>query len=86
MGVKELGPVLRCFGLNPTESEIQDLINDLDISGNGTIDFPEFLALVCRKLQGVDTEEELSKTFELLTSSSANGITLTQFTTIIKER
>jgi len=59
MGKQELGPILRSFGLNPTESEITDIINDLDISGNGTIDFPEFLALICRKLQGVDTEEEL---------------------------
>merc|ERR1711939_372786 len=44
---KELGTVMRSLGQNPTEAELQDMINDVDADGNGTIDFLEFLSLLC---------------------------------------
>ena len=43
---KELGTVMRSLGQNPTEAELQDIINEVDADQNGTIDFPEFLNLM----------------------------------------
>jgi len=37
---KELGTVMRSLGQNPSESELQDMINEVDTDNNGTIDFP----------------------------------------------
>ncbi|KAJ1963562.1 hypothetical protein GGI12_001975, partial [Dipsacomyces acuminosporus] len=37
---KELGTVMRSVGQNPSEAELQDMINEVDTDGNGTIDFP----------------------------------------------
>lgn len=48
---KELGTVMRSLGQNPTEAELQDMINEVDADGNGTIDFPEFLNLMARKMK-----------------------------------
>jgi calmodulin len=44
----ELGTVMRSLGQNPTEAELQDMINEVDADGNGTIDFPEFLTMMAR--------------------------------------
>ena len=43
------GTVMRSLGQNPTGAESQDMINEVDDDGNGTIDFPEFLPLMARK-------------------------------------
>lgn len=47
---KELGTIMRLLGLNSTEVELQDMINELEAEGNGTIDFPGFLYLITRKM------------------------------------
>ncbi len=37
---------MRSLGQNPSESELQDMINEVDSDNNGTIDFPGMLALI----------------------------------------
>ncbi|KAE9621662.1 putative EF-hand domain pair protein [Lupinus albus] len=60
---KELGTVMRSLGQNPTEAELQDMINEVDADGSGTIDFPEFLNLMAKKMKDTDSEEELKEAF-----------------------
>jgi len=70
---KELGTVMRSLGQNPTEAELQDMINEVDADGNGTIDFPEFLSLMARKMKDTDTEEELVEAFKVF-DRDGNGL------------
>ena len=65
MTTEELGAVMRSLGQNPTEAELQDMINEVDADGNGTIDFLEFLSLMARKMKDTDTEEELVEGFKV---------------------
>lgn len=37
---KELGTVMRSLGQNPSENELQDMINEVDADNHGTVDFP----------------------------------------------
>ncbi|OQV20899.1 Calmodulin [Hypsibius exemplaris] len=60
---KELGTVMRSLGQNPTEAELQDMINEIDQDGNGTIDFSEFLTMMAQKIKDTDSEEELREVF-----------------------
>eukprot|EP00112_Aurelia_sp_Birch-Aquarium-sp1_P013437 Seg2850.3 transcript_id=Seg2850.3/GoldUCD/mRNA.D3Y31 product=Calmodulin protein_id=Seg2850.3/GoldUCD/D3Y31 len=62
---KELGTVMRSLGQNPTESELQDMINEVDADGNGEIDFPEFLSMMARKMKETDSEEEIREAFRV---------------------
>jgi len=66
----ELGTIIRCFGSNPTEGDLKDIINEVDLDGNGEIDFEEFLHLMCRKLKDTDVEEEMAEAFKVV---DANG-------------
>ena len=36
---------MRSLGQNPTEAELQDMVNEIDDDGDGTSDFPDFLTL-----------------------------------------
>merc|ERR1711924_211527 len=70
---KELGTVMRSLGQNPTEAELQDMINEVDADGNGTIDFPEFCTLMARKMKDTDSEEELKEAFRVFAGSSGRA-------------
>ena len=61
MGIssEELLGVMRAMGQNPTEDELLNLVLEVDVDGNGTIDFPEFLNMMKKKASEVDEEADL---------------------------
>lgn len=48
MSLAELGFAMRTLGQNPTEQELIDLINEVDVDGSGSIDFTEFCQMMKR--------------------------------------
>jgi len=68
---KKLGFVMRCLGMNPTEEEVQTLINELDIDGNGTVEFDEFFYIIMQKMS--DSEAEISEAFKVF-DKDGNGL------------
>ena len=56
---------MRRAGQNPTESEVQDMINSVDVDGSGFVEFPEFCNLMHKKISDADTENELKETFRV---------------------
>lgn len=61
----ELGVVMRSLGQRPTETELRDMVNEVDQDGNGTIEFNEFLQMMSKKMKGADGEEELREAFRV---------------------
>ena len=53
------------MGQNPTEDELNSLVMELDIDGNGLIDFEEFIEMM-RKNHEVDHHADLRLTKTLL--------------------
>ena len=56
--------MLRSLGHNPTDNQVQDMINQVDVEGTGLIDFSEF-AKFLEKLNNnqADEEEETMQLF-----------------------
>ena len=46
ISTKELGYTMRAMGMNPTEGEILDLLNEFDSDSNGAIEFSEFCSMM----------------------------------------
>ena len=62
--LQDLATAMKKLGLNPTETEIQDLINEVEM--NGYIYYPEFCQIMMRKMREDDEEnfhQELYRTF-----------------------
>ena len=52
------------MGQNPTDSEVNDMINEVDVDGVGTLHFEEFLAFVKRLTRNRgDPENELREAY-----------------------
>ena len=63
---KELADIMKNLGHGPSDQELNDMINEVDIDGNGNIDFKEFTGLMARKLRDVDNDDELIESFKLI--------------------
>lgn len=86
---------MKKLGLNPTETEIQDLINEVE--HNGFIYYPAFCKVVMRKLREDDEENFHQELFRTLVGPKQFGpgvpaslynvnkefLTLEQFKTVI---
>ena len=53
---------MRRAGQNPTDIEVQDLINKID-NGSGTLDFNDFCVVIKEKTKELDTETHFKDTF-----------------------
>ncbi|XP_029409979.1 calmodulin-like [Nannospalax galili] len=80
---KELGIVLKSLGQNPTEAELQDMIDEVDADGKGTIDFPEFLTMMAREMKVTYSEEEIREAFRVFDRDENGFISGTELYHII---
>ncbi|KAL3846942.1 hypothetical protein ACJMK2_017882 [Sinanodonta woodiana] len=62
---KELGTVMRSMGQNPTEAELISMIADVDVDGNGRIDFNEFVTMMVANMKDLSGEEGLREAFRM---------------------
>lgn len=63
----ELAKGLRCLGLNPTNSDIKNLLDEFDTNNDGVLNLEEFAALYHKYTQSnISVEDELAEQFKKL--------------------
>ena len=62
---KELLSIMRSLNQDPSEQELHEMIAEVDIDGNGKIDFEEFVSLMNRRSKETDIEEEVINAFKV---------------------
>ena len=80
----ELGTVMRSLGQNPTENELNELVEEADADGSGTLDFEEFLELMAEKMKNFDTDKELMEVFRSMDKNGNGSLTKEELKTVLK--
>jgi len=83
----ELGTVMKMLGQNPSREELDEIIEEVDEDGSGSIDFEEFLVMMVRLLkedQAGKSEEELAECFRIFDKNGDGMIDRDEFAEIIR--
>ena len=76
--ISELALLIRSLNQNPTNSEIKEMINEIDPEQSGILDFPEFISLMARRIKDVNPEEELREAFQVLDRDKLGFVSSTE--------
>ncbi|KAG2385591.1 hypothetical protein C9374_003406 [Naegleria lovaniensis] len=76
INLAKLGSIMRSLFQNPTETELKDMIKEVDADGNGEIEFDEFLLLMASKANELDSFEEMKEAFNLFDKDKDGIITV----------
>ena len=55
-------------------SLLQDMVNEVDKDGTGSIDFPEFLAMMAMKINEQNAEDEIREAFKVFDGVSSKSL------------
>ena len=80
---KELEHILRSLNEDPDEEEIQQLLDEVDVDGNGEIDFEEFVALMGKRQKQIDLEAEIVNAFKVFDKEENDLISITDLRHIL---
>lgn len=75
----ELGTVMRSLGQNPTEEEITKMVKEVDNDGSGNIEFPEFLAMMSKRIRESGSADKLIEAFRVFDKDSTGFVSVAEF-------
>ncbi|OQV17182.1 putative Calmodulin-5/6/7/8 [Hypsibius exemplaris] len=74
----ELGTIIKAIGQVATEKQLKGMVKEVDVDGNGTIEFNEFLKLMSKKNKNADPEQELHEAFKVFDRNNDGFISATK--------
>ncbi|KAE9375945.1 EF-hand [Stipitochalara longipes BDJ] len=70
----ELGAVMRSLGLNATDAELDDMINEVDIDQTGSVDLDEFVKMMTAQTAPSNFEAEMLAAFKVFDKDGSGTI------------
>ena len=61
----ELNRVMKSLGINFSELDLQEVLQEIDMDGNGSIDFNSFLKLMTRQISSDDKDRDIKEAFKV---------------------
>ena len=55
----------RAIGMNPTQAELEDMVNEVDADRDGSVNFQEFLDMMSKSTETDSTEEDIREAFKV---------------------
>ena len=71
---EELRTVMTSLGQNPTTTDLQEMIQEVDSDGNGKIEFSEFLNMMAQKMSTRNFNDEALEAFNVLDKDGSGSI------------
>lgn len=75
----DLAGVMRFFNINPSQEELEEMIAEVDVNGNRTIDLEEFIIFMNKRNFETNVEEEILNAFKVFDKTDTNQISVTDF-------
>lgn len=75
---------MRSLGQEPSQTELEDILNEIDKDGSGSIEFDEFLSMMGRKVQQADSESELRAAFAVFDRDGSGTISAEELRNVMK--
>merc|ERR1712093_562303 len=81
----ELKIAMQALGFEPTVEEVAKMVSDIDLDGNATVEFEEFIEMMEGKMSGKDPVEEMKKAFALYDQDGCGKLQLKDLKRVAKE-
>ncbi|KAH8407491.1 hypothetical protein KR222_002253, partial [Zaprionus bogoriensis] len=79
---KDLERFMKALGKQATDSQLNSMINETNVSGNGFINYEEFVATVGRRLRGNVDDDELRDAFSVYDKENTGYVTSEQIRSV----
>lgn len=83
ISAEELGQVMRSLGQSPSETELRDMIKEVDVDLSGSVDFEEFKTLILSQ-QG-DRKSRLKLAFSVFDEDGSGRITANEMHSVMSQ-
>ena len=78
-----MSKLLRSLGEDPSDAELANMVKDLEIDGQGTFEFPDFLKMMSKRMKDKDSDHELREAFRVFDEDGTGFISAEELKMIL---